>query len=86
MKTSAKILTGLAVGVASGAVLGLLFAPDKGSVTRKKISGKGKKILQNLQVKSPKEGLAIAKEKLEKHLQKINNKLQELSVNGTETV
>lgn len=36
-----KVLLGLVAGVAVGAALGILFAPDKGSETRKKISTKG---------------------------------------------
>jgi gas vesicle protein len=35
-----KIITGILIGAAVGAVLGILFAPDKGSATRKKISQK----------------------------------------------
>jgi gas vesicle protein len=38
---SGKIVLGLLAGVAAGALLGILFAPDKGSVTRKKIVTKG---------------------------------------------
>ena len=41
MKNSAKILTALAAGIAAGSALGILFAPEKGSSTRKRISKKG---------------------------------------------
>lgn len=36
-----KVLLGVLAGAAVGASLGILFAPDKGSVTRKKIVQKG---------------------------------------------
>jgi len=39
--SSGKVLLGILAGVAVGATLGILFAPDKGSSTRKKISKKG---------------------------------------------
>jgi gas vesicle protein len=37
---SGKVFLGLLAGIATGAVLGILFAPDKGSTTRQKIMDK----------------------------------------------
>lgn len=46
-----KVLLGVLAGVAVGATLGILFAPDKGSNTRKKISKKGEDYAEGLEDK-----------------------------------
>jgi gas vesicle protein len=51
MNTSGKILAAVAAGIAAGAVLGILFAPDKGSETRKKISEQGHKFTEGIKSK-----------------------------------
>jgi gas vesicle protein len=50
MSTS-KILLGFVAGAAVGAALGILFAPDKGTETRRKISEQGNDIADNLKGK-----------------------------------
>jgi len=44
MNNSGKILAALIIGAAVGAAFGILYAPDKGSETRKKINEEGKKM------------------------------------------
>lgn len=48
---SGKVFLGLLAGVAVGAVLGILFAPDKGWNTRKRISKKAEDITEDLREK-----------------------------------
>ncbi len=46
--SSGKVLLGLLAGVAAGAMLGVLLAPDKGSSTRRKISKKADEYVDGL--------------------------------------
>ncbi len=49
--SAGKVLLGLMAGVAIGATLGILFAPEKGEYTRKKISKKSDDYAQELEDK-----------------------------------
>jgi gas vesicle protein len=49
--SSGKVLLGLLAGIAAGTLIGILFAPDKGSDTRKKISKKGEDYVDSLKEK-----------------------------------
>lgn len=50
MKTG-KALLAVAAGIAAGVVIGVLFAPDKGIDTRKKITKKGKDLVGDVENK-----------------------------------
>jgi gas vesicle protein len=49
--SSGKVFLGVLAGVATGALLGILFAPDKGCETRKKIAKKGQDYVDDLKEK-----------------------------------
>lgn len=51
LNTTGKVACALLVGTAIGGVLGILFAPDKGSETRKKIVGKSEDLTDVIKVK-----------------------------------
>jgi gas vesicle protein len=46
--STGKALLGVLAGIAAGAAIGVIFAPDKGSNTRKNISKKGEDLAKAL--------------------------------------
>lgn len=72
MKTSSKILIALGAGFAIGGIIGILFAPDKGSETRRKISDTSKKFADKVN-----EQIKKAKAKGEEVLSKVNGEMEE---------
>ncbi|REH00840.1 YtxH domain-containing protein [Flavobacterium aquicola] len=62
--STGKAVLGTVAGLAIGGILGILFAPEKGSVTRRQIADKGNDCVNDL--KSKYEGFAnTLKEKIQ---------------------
>lgn len=76
MKNTSKILIAVGAGLAVGAILGVLFAPDKGSETRYKIGNSGKKLRDKFGRKI-KHGKDEMKEQIKEVVEKVNGKLEE---------
>lgn len=76
MKNSSKVLIALGAGIALGGILGLLFAPEKGSDTRQKIADAGKKMADNLKdtVNKSKAKLSGLKDELNARMEAVNDK------------
>jgi gas vesicle protein len=68
--STGKMIGALLLGAAIGGALGILFAPDKGSETRKKIAGKTNDLTDSLKEKfnslleEAKKEIETAKEKV----------------------
>lgn len=71
---SGKVLLGVLAGLAAGALMGILLAPDKGSQTRRKILGKGEDFADAL------------KEKFDELANTITNKLEDTQQEAEELV
>ncbi|HOY41840.1 MAG TPA: YtxH domain-containing protein [Chitinophagales bacterium] len=72
-----KVLLGVLAGVAVGATLGILFAPDSGTNTRKKIMKKGEDYAGNL-----KDQYNHLAESLSEEVDGFKNEINHLVSNG----
>ena len=80
MKDNTKVVVALLVGLAAGAALGILFAPDKGTETRDKLADSLKGISDSLKetASSQFENLKAYKDKMVDNMKsKINGVEQE---------
>jgi len=74
MNNTEKTIIAFAMGAAVGATLGILFAPAKGSKTRKKLKSEGQKVVDNLEDK-----ITQAKQKLESLKTEWEQKVKEVT-------
>lgn len=69
-----NVAIGIASSVAIGAILGILFAPDKGCNTRDKIIQKGKGLKNNI-----KDGIESLTSSIENEYEKIVSKTEDIA-------
>lgn len=78
MANNGKIIAALLLGAAAGAAIGILFAPDKGSETRKKIANKASDIGDEINERYTKRKEAVNnfKDKVATKAEAVKNNVQ----------
>jgi gas vesicle protein len=80
MKNNSKVLIALASAIVVGGVLGLLFAPNKGRETRKRIADAEKNLSKSIKetVNRGKDKLSDLKDGMKEKIEALNEKVREL--------
>lgn len=80
LKETGKIVSALLVGALCGVAIGVLFAPDKGSRTRRRLIGSAQDLAEDLKQKM-KDEAEVFRARAEELEQLAENKLETLSHN-----
>jgi len=78
---SSKIITGLLIGAAAGAILGILFAPEKGENTRKKIGRKSVDLKDTI-----KDKVNDLVDSIAEQFENVKNQADDIIENGKEKI
>jgi gas vesicle protein len=76
-----KVIIGVLAGVAVGAAIGVLFSPDKGVNTRKKIEKKGEDLIHELE-----DGISEIYNSIAKKYGHVSDEAKELAQKGKNKV
>ena len=80
-KNTVKVIGAIFLGAAIGGALGILFAPDKGSETRKKISKKGSDLTDSM-----KEKFGEIVDKFKREVEEVKDKANDYADNGKSVI
>ena len=80
MENYTKIAIGVAGGLLAGAILGILFAPNKGAETRAKIKNAGTNLTDNIQesINKGKDSLSSMKSNLKERVDGVEKRVGDL--------
>jgi len=80
MKSTNKILTAIGIGMAAGAVIGILLAPRKGTETRELLAKKGTKLSQDVKngIQEGQKKFSSLKEGIREGMNNLNKKAEEM--------